>query len=387
MYQSHIALTQTSHITRIVRDLISCGWTIESIPSDGRIPSNRALVILKFQDKAARLRISAYKVTQSGRNKPHERRVEITTTFNSGLRRMRGTADVVIGVDAPSSRYVGVDPRRLQLGGDTHNASSFFDLDGLTVPTGRLLIEPRAASHATFSNGVEYHAFFDRSRLPEYLLNHSEIHAATYAYRSVRPTQQLSEGQVDVVLSGTFPSSSDFLVLVAPTLRPQLKRSYPVDLILAVEDQDISRIKRPISPEDFRRLQEICEEVGHLGEQLVLNAERSRLRKLGLPAEANKVHRRSLVSVSDGYDILSFENDGKTKRYLEVKSTVGSGYVVNMSLGEWRAAGHFGKQYYLVRVTQVRSADPKLRYVQDPVTLEKSGRVVRSPAGWLVDLR
>jgi hypothetical protein len=90
--------------------------------------------------------------------------------------------------------------------------------------------------------------------------------------------------------------------------------------------------------------------------------------------------------VSDGYDILSFEDDGTTKRYIEVKATSGSSFKVDISRGEWRAAARHGDHYYLVRVTNTRTA-PKLFYLRNPVKLEQQGKIVRTPTGWLVDLR
>ena len=68
------------HLTRVLRDLLSCGWHLSNAPQDGKIPRNGMKLILKTADKELRPRIFIYKVTSSSRNRPHERRVEITTT-------------------------------------------------------------------------------------------------------------------------------------------------------------------------------------------------------------------------------------------------------------------------------------------------------------------
>jgi len=77
----------------------------------------------------------------------------------------------------------------------------------------------------------------------------------------------------------------------------------------------------------------------------------------------------SLQSVGEGYDIISFEDDGSTRRYLEVKSTVGRGSVVDISRGEWRAAKRFRERYYLVRVMDTKTL-PVLHFVRDPFQLD-----------------
>src|SRR5207245_1933353 len=109
-------------------------------------------------------------------------RVEITTTYQSGLRPLKRFSDVVLGVDVTSRNYVGIDSRRLEIGGKKHNASSFFDLEGLSVKSGEKLINPRSTATPLFSSGIELHAFFDRSRLSEYLFNQRAIHSGLYAF-------------------------------------------------------------------------------------------------------------------------------------------------------------------------------------------------------------
>src|SRR5579859_7703530 len=118
-------------LAKVLGDLFCCGWTLETAPETGQVPRNGLKLVLRARDSEIRLRIFAYKVTTSSRNRPHERRVEITTTYQSGLKRLAKFRDVVLGIDTDSGNYVGVDSKRLEMGGRTHNASSFFDLEGL----------------------------------------------------------------------------------------------------------------------------------------------------------------------------------------------------------------------------------------------------------------
>ena len=343
------------HLTKVIEDLLSCGWLIETIPMDGKIPRNGLKLVLKADAKEVRLRIFAYKVTSSGRSRPHERRVEITTTYKSGLNRLRTFSDVVLGMDVTSGKYVGVDSRRMKLGGSTHNASSFFDLEGLSVKSGDLLINPRPVANPLFSGGIEHHSFFDRSRLSEYLFNQREIHSGLYAFGGFLSGPIPAKTADLSAMRKSYQSSGDAFVLRA-TIRRR-KQRIPAELIAAVEEKDFTRLARKrISPEQLKQIMSVCDEIGVLGEQVVLSAERRRLRRLGFKNQASKVERVSLWSVGEGYDILSFENDGITKRYLEVKATNGNSVIVDVSRGEWQAARRFRRHYYLVRVTRAPAA-------------------------------
>jgi len=369
----------------LLRDLLCCGWKLEAVPENATVPHNGLKVVLRAGASEARLRIFAYKVTTSGRERSHERRVEITTTYQSGLRRLASFTDIVLGIDVASGKYVGVDSRRLRLGGPTHNASSFFDLEGLSVKKGNLLINPRSATSTIFPGGIELHAFFDRSRLSEYLLNQREIHSGLYAYGGAfsgpMPVKNVTWPEsisTDKTTGRLFVLSS-----IPKNRKPKISRA----VIEAAEQEDLAKIaRRQISPEQLKRILSICDEIGALGEQAVLKLERARLRKLGLDDQADRVERVSLRSVGEGYDIVSFEDDGFTKRYLEVKATIGRGFVVDVSRGEWRAARKHGDAYYLVRVISAKDS-PEVFFVRNPVELENQGLVTRTAIGWKIDLR
>jgi hypothetical protein len=374
-----------SHLSRVVHDLLSYGWHIVSIPATGRLPRNGLQLVLQTKAHELRLRLFAYKVTTSGRSKPHERRIEVTTTYHSGLERLRGVRDVVIGLDAESGRYVGVDGRRLAMGGATHNASSFFDREGLTVKAGELLVNPRIVVGPLFKNGIEQHAFFDASRLSEYLLNQQDIHSGRYAFQGPF-SGRLKRKTVSWPPAESYPADKDALVLMAiDDARRSVSKVSP-QLMAAVEERDYRAAGRKITPAQLKELLSLCDEIGSLGEQAVLGRERKRLRALGHEQQAGQVERVSLRSVGEGYDIVSFEDDGTTRRYLEVKASTGAGCVVDVSPTEWQAAQRFKEQFYLVRVTMVKET-PQFFYIQDPCAKEQQGQIVRAPGGWRVDLR
>ena len=134
----------STHVLRLIQDLAKGGWVPENFPAGAAVLPNRQLIELRTPHRSIRLRISIYKVGDRG--EPHrldERRIEITTTFASGLRRLAQWADVVLGYDFTNDAYVGLDPRRLSLGGQTHNASSSVDPAALLAASAsRILIRP-----------------------------------------------------------------------------------------------------------------------------------------------------------------------------------------------------------------------------------------------------
>lgn len=385
MNTAFLASAKQGHLTEVLQDLVRCGWVIKSIPANGKVPRNGMKVVLKSGDAERRLRIFAYKVTSSSRSRPDERRVEITTTYRSGLERLSSFSDVVLGMDVISGKYVGIDSRRLELGGRTHNASSFFDLEGLSVKPGDLLINPRSVANSLFPGRIELHSFCDHSRLSEYLFNQREIHSGLYAFGGAFSGPIPRRDSLLNAMKKAHKASGDTFVLFS---REKVRRyAFHHELVTAVEGKDFSKVsKRKVSPEQLKKLMSIWDEIGALGEQAVVAAERRRLRRLGFLKQANRVERVSLRSVGEGYDILSFEDDGVTKRYLEVKATTGKGHAVDVSRGEWDTARRHRSHYYLVRVTCAKDS-PQLYFVRDPVSLEQQGLVSRTANGWKVNLR
>src|SRR5262249_53118158 len=140
-----------------------------------------------------------------------------------------------------------------------------------------------------------------------------------------------------------------------------------------------------LSPERLLDIKRRCEENGYLGEEFVLNYERRRLRGLDKQELAAKVRWMSQESAAQGFDILSFEGDGR-ERWIEVKSTSGKGRLFEISRNEWQIAGEAGNKYFIYRVTGVRG-DPKVKIFPNPHELERQGLITKSPSGWWVTLK
>lgn len=369
-----------SHIPAAVKALLASGWTVAQAPDDGRLARNGQLLKLRSTDGDRSIRLFVYKVTGSSRSRPDERRIEITTTYQKGLKRRLRYTDVVLGLDDAENIFVGVDPRRIAEGGPTGNASSFFDRDGLKWSrTDEILIRPRAAK--LFHGGVEYHAFIKPSRLAEYLFNTEAIHQNAYrgggAFSGDLPAPSSPTMNATVATGET-------LILEGPDLKRR-KRTVSDSTVAAYEKGDATALrKKKLSPEDFLALKSRMEENGRLGEEYVLEVERRRLRKAGKAALADKVRWVSQESVCEGYDILSFETAGE-ERWIEVKATSGTSYVFEMSDYEWRTAVAAGDSYYIYRVTNVRQK-PKHKVARNPKALEDRGKVKKTATGWRVTL-
>lgn len=369
-----------SHLLAVVRALASAGWTIFRAPDDGALVRNGQLITLRSPDGELRIRLFVYKVTGSGRQKPDERRIEITSTYQKGLARIPGHSDVVLGYDADHDVFVGVDPQRIGHGGPTGNASSFFDRDGLAWPRkDEILVRPRSAK--LFPGELEFHAFVKPPRLAEYLFSLDDVHDGTYVGGGRYAGTPVGSS---VSTLATSDAHGERLILDGPKSR-RTRRPVSQPVMDAYEKGDAKALSRKkISPEEFLELKRRMEENGRLGEEFVLNHERRALRNAGKVRLAANVRWVSQESVCEGFDILSFEANGDEK-WIEVKSTSGSLRTFEISDHEWRTCCSAGAKYYIYRVTNVRNK-PKIESIRDPKQLEAQGRITKSATGWRVTL-
>jgi len=172
-----ISYPNSSHIRFALEGLLGIGLRPNKAPSNGKLVRNGQLIRIRWRKGERAIRLFIYKVTGSGRNKEHERRIEITNTYQKSLNLAPGYEDVVLGYDPEERVFVGVDPRRMMHGGTTGNASSFIEVEGLQQ-TSIKKISVRARQSSLF--GIEYHAYFKPQRLAEYIINLSNIHSGNY---------------------------------------------------------------------------------------------------------------------------------------------------------------------------------------------------------------
>lgn len=383
MAKVHLEAAARSHLFHVVRHLCASGWRIVNSPDGARLPRNGQRIELRTANQTIRFRLFVYKVTGSSRGKPHERRIEITSTYGNRIEPVREFPDYVLGYDGESEIFVGVDPERIRHGGPTGNASSFFDREGLSWDRDDT-IQVRQRHAVLFPTGVEHHAFLRPPRLAEYFFNHDDIHNGAYLGRGLFSGPAAYDRRAHITVEQE-NAGGDLLVLEharSPRRRPLVRDA----LVRAAERGDYGQLQRErLTPEEFNELQRQMVENGRLGEEFVINFERRRLASGGHPELAARVRWMSQESVCEGYDVLSFEIDG-TPRHIEVKATIGDSNSFDMSANEWDTCCRVGNSYYIYRVTRIRSTHPVIRIVRNPFQLERDGELEKTASGWHVQL-
>ncbi|WP_332776095.1 DUF3883 domain-containing protein [Polaromonas sp.] len=166
------------------------------------------------------------------------------------------------------------------------------------------------------------------------------------------------------------PTLTDFTKVESEAPIKQHRVSEPVDPLF------FKAVKR-----DYLEREAQNQSLGLAGEEFIVNFEHWRLTKLGHPKLADKVDHVS-QSKGDGlgYDVLSFEPDGK-ERFIEVKTTTfGRDTPFFISRGELALSHGAKDQFHLYRLFEFRKA-PRLfdlkgaldqHCVLDPVTYRAS---------------
>lgn len=366
------------YLVEAIRGLDAAGWTVTEIPASGGLPQNRLPLILRTPTSDYRYRILIYAVGSSSRGQPHERRVEITSTYAGGnLSAEPGYHDVVLGWDRTHRVFVGIDARRLHAGGHSHNASTFVARDA--IPTAASASRVLTLARPSDLFGTEFQAYFSPRYLDDYLLNISGIHAGTYSGITLRRSSPSRSPS----LSGAIRTDSAVLLTRAHSLAAPASPNRRV--VEALESGGIDRLTRRITPEELEAAIQRAHENGNLGETYVFGEEQTRLRRAGRPDLADQVRWVALESVSEGYDILSYEADG-TERLIEVKATQGRGTAFEITSNEWAVASRMRETYVIARVASVRTT-PSVTWLRDPVQLEVDGRLLREASGWRVRTR
>ena len=124
---------------------------------------------------------------------------------------------------------------------------------------------------------------------------------------------------------------------------------------------------------------------GDQGEKIVKMAEIKRVMAelhISRKRAEEVVVRKSMVSDSYGYDILSLNPDG-SNRYIEVKATTGKIGDVEFyyTENEFEKSKEYGKDYYIYIVFEITSKKPKIWRIQNPFL---SGEITMKPVQYKV---
>jgi superfamily II DNA or RNA helicase len=145
--------------------------------------------------------------------------------------------------------------------------------------------------------------------------------------------------------------------------------------LVTIDQVDI--LNRPDAPNapristvkiDYLEQNAVNHETGLRGEQIVMQAESQRLKDAGRPDLAEKIWQASLTDNSLGFDILSFESDGR-KKHIEVKATSrprNNRLDFFISDNELRASEYL-ENYYLYYVDDTNSSNPRITVLKCPL--------------------
>lgn len=173
---------------------------------------------------------------------------------------------------------------------------------------------------------------------------------------------------------------------------PNLKDIRPEFINLEIDSTQVfsKKDRKSMLPKtkiiDFEKENKKHKRLGERGEQVVLYAERDSLREMGKAKLIKEIKQISKENSSAGYDILSFEEDGRNK-YIEVKSTNNSpsskaNFII--TINEVERAKEL-KNYYIYIVFNVRSKNPKIWILRDPFSFQDKGLTL-TPISFRVEI-
>ena len=126
--------------------------------------------------------------------------------------------------------------------------------------------------------------------------------------------------------------------------------------------------------------------VGNEGERIVFEEEKKKLNSLGRFDLSEKVRWVADEGEKPGWDIESFDKEGKIMR-IEVKASKGRKNNIIITENERLKAEEYGDSFFLAIVENVlhKSKSPTIEYIQNPI--EKFGNINNpSPLSWKMNL-
>jgi hypothetical protein len=309
-----------------------------------RLSGNRIRIRLDVSGHLLDFRIFAFAVGSGGRSIKEERRVEITSTYASSLVKLGGVVDVVLGVERKTGYLVGIDPRRLEHGGPTHNASTFVYSRHFQRLTHENFVAFENDRQQLFSR--EYQIYFKPQFLLSYLSEFSVLHGSGLRQT---PVVKIDEALIDRIPG--FEASGS-----------QTTLTYEQQVELAL-----------------KRMQ-----IGRLGEGLVYEREMQSLKAKGVPTIAEKVKWISQTKPYVGYDIGSYFESGDN-HYIEVKSSIGNVVKFHLSENERKVALSKGAAYSIICVSNV-FGKPSFRSFNDIGRQFEEGRLLVEPESFVVKI-
>ena len=137
------------------------------------------------------------------------------------------------------------------------------------------------------------------------------------------------------------------------------------------------------------RYSRASKKIGDLGERLVFEYLKRRLREAGREDLADRVvwHQEAAEDRTPGWDITSYDTTTGEAILVEVKATQSSTLnEVILTRNEWKAAQRHGAAYWLYLVSDVLKPVPRLETLRNPVEYHRQGLLQVEEASWSVRL-
>ena len=132
-----------------------------------------------------------------------------------------------------------------------------------------------------------------------------------------------------------------------------------------------------------RRYSKKSEKVGKLGEELVFEFEKKKLVKENRQDLADRVnwHRQDVGNRTPGWDITSFDKDGR-ELYIEVKASEGQKISdVELTINEWiQAEKNIENNQYLVYLVSDIFSNPIIEVIENPALMVRNGQLTLNVA-------
>ncbi len=152
---------------------------------------------------------------------------------------------------------------------------------------------------------------------------------------------------------------------------PKMKNVKPevIDLVIIPKNIESSEKTRIFKGKiDFERENRIKRNLGKRGEEIVVKFENESLQKINREDLADKIEWVSQEDDSLGYDIITYDEEGK-KKFIEVKATTNSPSLsVNfiISNNQYRVAQKTNNYYFYI-VFNAKSKNPKVWKIKNPI--------------------
>ncbi len=189
------------------------------------------------------------------------------------------------------------------------------------------------------------------------------------------------------------PEAKELHSALLPYVEIELRECKPVfvefelkDLLETQKQTHINESQRSYPKCDFEEKSKKNAVLGSRGEDIVVLAEKSELKKLGKSKLANSVEKKSEQSDSLGYDILSFD-EKECKKYIEVKTTnAKTMQSFHFSENQLRTAKEFKENYWVYLVVDANSKCPKIFRLHNLYDLWVSKKLSFNPTAYKVNL-